>query len=1590
MPFTITDDALDALDASPEPERLKFLEGLSDDERTQLGAAVPTWRAKRAAPAAAPAPMVKAAAPAPPAEAPDFWDQAARLGHDALTSMQMGSAINSGLPQAMGGTNETLGDMAKGFVMNPGQLNASALPMLPARIAAAYQRSRGQEVSPSVKEGALLGARATQGMNPFLGGEFGSNIIEGSNYGQQGALELERNTADVVGEKHAAQAAGVVQAGAQAVPQILDAAGGLALRGVEAAPKALPLVQRLLRIARSAPKSVAIGSAYMLAGAEEGHRGEAAIEGGIIGGGLHTGLGVVSEAVSGAGRAWSSLKNILGVRQELHSIVDTIPPEVLSHAITEHVTTPPIEGEMATQNAPEVSDTHMSSGGQLPPQSSFEKTPAARRKTGPGTDALRYQEYAAAKESVDKSVARNALGGQPSVPAPDMTPSTQAPLVPLQQALKNVPVFQEGGTVPSQERWERDFLKTEIDNELLAHVNKEMAESLNPSTGAKEGSPEVVISGGDQDTGAARPRAKARVAELSNPKTPAPKTSESATKGQGEAVVHEGPKEIGFLHSNSNEPTGGGRGDMQVRDASSAKRMAGGEVAKTSTPAPSRPSVDIRTPKPEAAPFLSKALEPVLGAPEGSMAADSPPANKPPGIRLASLAPNAGEPVYVGKARGTRTTAGVFLGMDAENPGHVIVFVPPGSEAPAPRAVETAERASEFLKANAPNKAAREAVAPPPDRNLFKQSSNEGSFVSLPAAEVFPTRPPNAPKYESELVSKIPSQPTPEEVATIAPEILRQSDESIALWKQTTKGDPKVYKVLKSVLNLTEDVDMVRFANAVKAARSLNGLSPEILNAMTKRLPDKKLLSRASLSLEKVALGKMSHAEFAAAHPEVSQNFRELLANVTDEMQRNSAELEALGVVQPGMTEARRQKWVDQYVAQQYAAYLNPKGVWAKALPSEAAEKAINFFVKQHEANGQLLTDAAAVKMLENFVNAEDPVSALRDYSANGKQVFSRLLKKEDLPPELKGALGASSGSFRVAYSLGQQRALLAQHRMWGELSSSPMHWSPGPRPDLPVQIPNEPNQFGRAAGGFTKAELAPLMDTAKTAADGFRWVNALKSMWKAGVTIKNPASWILNFLRNVPATIIVDPNVEHFVQAHKAFSAWMAEPVLKAGMPESLVNEARRVGALSSGMAANEITHHASQITDEMIGALKQGGGVPGMLKAWGAKALKLNQSIDKTLAHGYDYNDQFFKLANYIKLKESGLSDATSKGLIGPEANEHAARYAAEIVNALFPNFENLPTWADKFRKSALGAAAPFASSQLEELRIMAQLNKNARRFPVVNKGLYKLAAVTAGIYGANRVMREANGISQADVKAADATLSERGKYYHPEMMYLPIRDQHGRLQTLDLSKFIMPLQMMQGDTSDPLLARIVGNTLLSPLGQGLQDAGRSAANQAGLLRQGKTYSPLEGERGITATLMSSMAQSGFLPGGLAIPKAIDMIRRTGGEDNPAGYLGKFEEPFTPAQAGARYLFPMGNPVALPKPGSTTKSQAKSGLEFAGNVAEQTRQMKTAAMTRDPKDLKRDIEANVARIQELSKTYSGKQEIINQYLQQLGQGQK
>jgi hypothetical protein len=236
-------------------------------------------------------------------------------------------------------------------------------------------------------------------------------------------------------------------------------------------------------------------------------------------------------------------------------------------------------------------------------------------------------------------------------------------------------------------------------------------------------------------------------------------------------------------------------------------------------------------------------------------------------------------------------------------------------------------------------------------------------------------------------------------------------------------------------------------------------------------------------------------------------------------------------------------------------------------------------------------------------------------------------------------------------------------------------------------QIP-ENDRFGRLSGKYVQKDIADqITELAESPNAAMAIYDTLLGWWKTGKTVLNPGTHVRNLMGNIPFALFagVNPlnpgNIRYYRDSLRT--------IRNGG---KLLTEAYEDGVLGSDFVSAELRQTLREllpdpdtITEDDRGRnilLSIGKSIGQILPKWAKNPL--HKGYNK-IASLYQFEDEFFKMASYLKAREMGMT----------------RQQAAEHTRKWFPYYDLAQSATTRLARRT---AMPFLSFYRESIRIMA----------------------------------------------------------------------------------------------------------------------------------------------------------------------------------------------------------------------------------------------------------------------------------------------
>jgi hypothetical protein len=367
-------------------------------------------------------------------------------------------------------------------------------------------------------------------------------------------------------------------------------------------------------------------------------------------------------------------------------------------------------------------------------------------------------------------------------------------------------------------------------------------------------------------------------------------------------------------------------------------------------------------------------------------------------------------------------------------------------------------------------------------------------------------------------------------------------------------------------------------------------------------------------------------------------------------------------------------------------------------------------------------------------------------YNPKRKQL-TRTYKDVLLPEEAKRALyktdnAIDSASFAAARGLAEQAIDLQRQSFLKAVSENP-YWAIAKDTD-PELIPSHFRQlkgarYGELNGWYVDKQIAQDIDDLGEVTNEFiRNYDKIMGLWKLGKAVFNPATHVANTVSNIFLAHLggVSPgDIKTYTQAAQAIRGRAANKWFREAEEWGLMNNTFSAAELSQfRKALSSFREHPEQI------------GTPEKAKTFFKKWFNTPAAL-------YEKNEQFFKMAVFIKARKLGASV------------DEAAKKAEDY---LF-NYRDVPPLVRHYKRYA----SPFFTFTYKWSGLLA---REVIRHP--HKLALWGATYAAWVKGAEYM----TGADKGEIKRDRENMPGFGALHMP----LPWRDQDGNMQYWDISRF------------------------------------------------------------------------------------------------------------------------------------------------------------------------------------------------------------
>jgi hypothetical protein len=847
--------------------------------------------------------------------------------------------------------------------------------------------------------------------------------------------------------------------------------------------------------------------------------------------------------------------------------------------------------------------------------------------------------------------------------------------------------------------------------------------------------------------------------------------------------------------------------------------------------------------------------------------------------------------------------------------------------------------------------------------------------VDVPLSDVWAVEPTASPKTLTAAPVPPPPPVLPGQLAPVAIERARLA-QNIA-----RRLGGAANKVLNGVMGkgLRGPQDLAAFIQSTMGSRALQETAVEAMGVMRKAFKSQGVLMQAfDRDVEQVFLGKMDFPTLTRRYPQVANEIDRILRPIKQEIDANEQRIADLGGIPESLIELRDSGEMDRYLARLYLKHTLGDAKWSKyALRSDALMRpAADELVKQLTRNGHYATPAMVQTELEHIVGAPNALEAMANNELFKAAYGDRLKKLGDIPQVFRDLMGEiHSGQYRAAVSLGSQRAIIANLELMQELATN-RNWSNVGQISGWQRLPLNQRYYGKASGMYVRPEIYDaLVNLPKAQEQMPGIIRKLYGFQRSNLVGLNPGVVLRNTVEDIWHSVLaggLDPfrpgeSGQAMLRAIDAMLDHSRNP--SGNGPGQLVLEAKKFNAVNAGWGATETGAVHEQFLQFAKDILKQSGGQDmwSVLDALQTAMSKYRRFVGKT-AQLQDTIGQTFRMANYLSLMEKfqaqpgryGLREALgmAKGL--GLSRQEAARLASLRINQSFQNPTNIGAAVNALRNPLFG---PFFPSVADEIRVWGHAAVRLKSEPDLIWRMGALATFLGGIWGANGLAKQLNGITPQDEARAQALIPDSQKGFHPALVSAPWRDSRtGLSQQYDLSPFSTMASLLQGNPDSPMWNRVLSNLVSLPVAGGMGEAIPDALlTRAGIVRPfGPNGQPklLEGEAGLVQALNTLNQAGGLLPSG--VTRVVNAVRQL----NPQGI--PKPQPVTPGQA-AQYA--AGIPVVTPRTSPTAPNPMTAAtMEKVGQLREAAGEYKRAVRG-DKMELFPDI---TQRVQDVAKKFN------------------
>ena len=463
-----------------------------------------------------------------------------------------------------------------------------------------------------------------------------------------------------------------------------------------------------------------------------------------------------------------------------------------------------------------------------------------------------------------------------------------------------------------------------------------------------------------------------------------------------------------------------------------------------------------------------------------------------------------------------------------------------------------------------------------------------------------------------------------------------------------------------------------------------------------------------------------------------------------------------------------------------------------------------------------------------------------------GRLNRSLIMKREDIPKELRRVMGEVEGIPAVGITIADQERFLGTLRFHRRLYEQGYF---GDGPDVARgwtrQLPGTPGHdakgfewtedaiqnLGVIAGKHTTPEIYDaLVETTARQADILQWVQGGASLWRAGKLIYT-APIMRNFYGN--ALHSVGAGTLSYTPAAQARDLFRAAVELRRyavrniGDVGGVVDNAIRDGVLDAEMATSEFRPALEMFTKAAQRRLTGGGS--GFLRALAEGTEKLTQMGFRA----FDFPDQLWKLDGYIKTTKK-----LRKALPGAPDEVIRARATRHVLN-YFPDYGGVSKGVKAMRGVAGVLTNNFVTYKAEWARIIGGiLYRTAAGTPEERAealgAAFRIAGFTGLMVGIGALMERMHGVNAAEkdalmgkpnaaiakigVEAAERAIPESVKAQRPLRFIWGYRDAKGRPEMVDMT-YLHPFgDVFQGYPDENPAGRVLNIAARQFLAEGI----------------------------------------------------------------------------------------------------------------------------------------------------------------------------